>query len=82
MTGSEAQERKALLLRRAIVAVALLPFLIAALVLGGLWLGLQVSDALDSNPFIFALAFSMAGFILSLLLAMRVIDSLVGPPEE
>lgn len=78
---TETQEQKTGLLRRAVVAMALVPLLIAALVLGGLWLGLQVSAALDRNPLVFALAFSMVGLIFSLIVAMRVVRVLVRPPE-
>lgn len=81
MMMAESQEPKDVLLRRALVAMALLPFLIVALVVGGLWLGLQLSDALDRNPLVFAIAFSMVGFIFSLLLAMRVVRVYVRPPE-
>ncbi len=64
---------KARIKRRVIVALAILPIFIAGLVLGGVFLGLYVTDVLGfGNAALMPIVFSLLGFLVSLVISYVV----------
>ena len=64
---------KARIKRRVIVALAILPIFIAGLVLGGVFLGLYVTNVLGfGNSALMPIAFSLLGFFVSLIISYVV----------
>lgn len=70
MTGAPRTKRYP---RRVVLALIGLPVLIAALVVGGLLLGLVVADGLGyGGSVVFPLAFSLLGFLASLVVVYHI----------
>ena len=64
---------KARMKRRVVVALAILPIFIAGLVLGGVFLGLYVTDVLGfGNAALMPIVFSLLGFLVSLIISYVV----------
>ena len=57
--------------------IVITPLVIAPLVLAGVYLGFYVGDAAGFSKTILAIAFSTAGFLVSILILVRVIKRMV-----